>query len=635
MAAAAAVALWLLLAKRAWPPALLALLAAAGVALSRLPVESKAGSPSDPMTSERPIAERANGYVSSDTCRACHPGQYSTWHDSYHRRMTQVVTPQTMLADWHGATLEVRGKTFKLTQKGDEYWVDMVDPGWRDDARSAAGKPTASKKQVRRVKTRALVATGSHHQQVFWYSATEDRKLYLLPFTWLVVEKRWVPYEHTFLRPNLATEQTEIWNAECIKCHSTAGRPRRDPVTKKLDTRVAEFGIACESCHGPAEEHVRLNRNPARRYALRLSGDDDPSILNPAKLDAKKSAEICGQCHSVSGMKTRSGKRDWWKDGFPYRPGAELRKHREIVQRPKDPNHPDLLDPTRRFGFDQIMWNDGAIRVSGREYTGLIESPCFAGGEFSCLSCHSMHQSEPNDQLRRDVSEDQACLQCHDSIGKDLGAHTHHGESSAGSRCNNCHMPHTRSGLFKAIRAHKIGSPSVRESTENRRPNACNLCHLDKTLAWTGEHLSKWYGQKTPALDPEWSTHAAGVLWLLRGDAGQRALVAWHMGWAPAQDASGREWMAPLLGTTLNDPYAAVRFIGARTLRGLLDADMFEYDYMAPAAERERELRWIAAIKAPTVGDNPEILFKGGAFDMEAADVIFSKRDNRIVDLAE
>jgi hypothetical protein len=28
------------------------------------------------------------GYVSSDTCRACHPSQYASWHRSYHRTMT-------------------------------------------------------------------------------------------------------------------------------------------------------------------------------------------------------------------------------------------------------------------------------------------------------------------------------------------------------------------------------------------------------------------------------------------------------------------------------------------------------------------------------------------------------------------
>ena len=34
---------------------------------------------------------------------------------------------------------------------------------------------------------------------------------------------------------------------------------------------------------------------------------------------------------------------------------------------------------------------------------------------------------------------------------------------------------------------------------------------------------------------------AAGAQWLLKGDAAQRALIVWSMGWAPAQQASGHE----------------------------------------------------------------------------------------------
>ena len=36
----------------------------------------------------RPIAVSAAQYVSSDTCRSCHPQEYDSWHGSYHRTMT-------------------------------------------------------------------------------------------------------------------------------------------------------------------------------------------------------------------------------------------------------------------------------------------------------------------------------------------------------------------------------------------------------------------------------------------------------------------------------------------------------------------------------------------------------------------
>src|SRR5438045_2970710 len=37
-----------------------------------------------------PRADRAEEFVSSDTCQSCHPSQYGSWHQSFHRTMTQV-----------------------------------------------------------------------------------------------------------------------------------------------------------------------------------------------------------------------------------------------------------------------------------------------------------------------------------------------------------------------------------------------------------------------------------------------------------------------------------------------------------------------------------------------------------------
>src|SRR5687767_4747285 len=32
-----------------------------------------------------PQQGRPGGFVSSDTCQSCHPDQYASWHQSYHR----------------------------------------------------------------------------------------------------------------------------------------------------------------------------------------------------------------------------------------------------------------------------------------------------------------------------------------------------------------------------------------------------------------------------------------------------------------------------------------------------------------------------------------------------------------------
>ena len=84
------------------------------------------------------------------------------------------------------------------------------------------------------------------------------------------------------------------------------------------------------------------------------------------------------------------------------------------------------------------------IRVTGREMNGTQESPCFKGGNFSCLSCHEMHPAQTtrasltkwarHAQLKPHMDSDQACLQCHQNFAANLPTHTHHAAGSPGSR---------------------------------------------------------------------------------------------------------------------------------------------------------------------------------------------------------
>jgi hypothetical protein len=217
-----------------------------------------------------------------------------------------------------------------------------------------------------------------------------------------------------------------------------------------------------------------------------------------------------------------------------------------------------LLKDDPRFVSD-IFWSDGMVRATGREYNGLIDSPCYKNApddehRMSCASCHAMHQTADDrrpvvewadDQLAPQAIANGACLQCHDKFGGDkLAAHTKHRADSSGSSCYNCHMPYTTYGLLKTIRSHQVSSPSARATLETGRPAACNLCHLDKTLDWTAARLSDWYGQPRPAdgaMGDDNRSVAASIVSLLTGDAGQRAIAAQAMGWAPAQQVSGNE----------------------------------------------------------------------------------------------
>jgi len=242
----------------------------------------------------------------------------------------------------------------------------------------------------------------------------------------------------------------------------------------------------------------------------------------------------------------------------------------------------------------------------------------------SCLSCHEMHQAADDLRPREEWGDDQlhpgmrgntACTQCHDEYEDEsfLAAHTHHAPSSTGSNCYNCHMPYTTYGLLKGIRSHEVSSPDVRASVETGRPNACNQCHLDKTMGWAAQRLKEWYGITPPGLTAEQREIAASILWALKGDAGQRALMAWSFGWEPARTVSGTDWFAPFLATLAGDPYHAVRYIAYRSLKDLPSASGLRYDYMMERPERDRAVmqviqRWIPQQASKGFRHAPELL---------------------------
>ena len=589
-----------------------------------------------------PRKESHSGYVSSDQCAACHPGPHQSWHDSFHRRMTQEATPEAVLGDFNHREFTVDGHLVRLERRGDEFWAEMVDPDWtHDQARARAGWrgfKVEDPAKAPRVWKRVGLATGSHNFQAYWVPSRNGNLQFSLPLAWLVEEKRWIPRKDTFIRDPKAPSPNQIWNLNCIQCHVTGGVPGRDPRSGLLESRVGDLGISCEACHGPGEAHVRANRSPLRRY-LRHFGDPapDPTIVNPKRLSPKASTQVCGQCH---GMKFVHGFEGYLETGFSFRPGGEMEPATPLLRHPRFGDPQGI--PTEILGNQEflgnIFWPDGMIRVTGREYSGLRESACHLKGGMTCLSCHSMHDAPPDDQLRRDRAGDQACLQCHQSLGANLTAHTHHAADSSGSRCYNCHMPHATYGLLKAVRNHYIDSPSARSTLETGRPNACNLCHLDRTLEWTAGRLAEWTGKPAPTLPPEHRSVSLAALLLTRGDVAQRALIAANAGNPDAQAVSGTGALVPHLLELLDDPYPAVREIAARSLRSLPAFREVPSLSLGDDTQRRRFRSEVEALWKPEPAGaraGAQLLRADGRIDRERQGVFLRQRDHRILDLIE
>lgn len=304
-----------------WIGCVLLVLLLGGLGAATLPIGR---GQSNPPVQQGPIHVLRDEYVSSQACRFCHPDNYSTWHASYHRTMTQPATPEAVLASPVNVQLELGGEKYGFERRGDRFWVDL---------------PTTESKgagQLTRLKRPVVLTTGSHHLQMYWFSSNSTRKVELFPFSYLIGEKRWVPEKSTFLIPPSVRSSTHPgrWNQACIQCPTTQGRPR---VLNQdyMDTQVAEFGIACEACHGPGRQHVHRMTDERERSKFR-EGLIDAGIVHPEKLPPPLASQVCGQCHGTLTFASDNAAFDWLVHGFAYRPGQELTDSRFLIRYHED-----------------------------------------------------------------------------------------------------------------------------------------------------------------------------------------------------------------------------------------------------------------------------------------------------------
>ena len=572
-----------------------------------------------------PAQVPARGYLSSQACQSCHEKSHESWHRSFHRTMTQVASAESIQAPFDGRQLTRRGVTCTVERRGDAFWVTAPDPDIEYQRFQEGGSASAPPPQM--VERQVMLATGSHHMQIYWLPSRNSNELRVFPWVFFIDEQRWIPYEDSFVAPPAVRPMRANWNANCIACHSLEGKPNYDFDTKRFQTEVVEFGISCEACHGPGEAHIRWQDD--KRIAAEKGVDP---IIHPGHVPTKVASQVCGQCHSDF-----IRDRDYYTAGPRYRAGGNLNAAQKTIdfEARQDARHP----------FHDSHWEDGTGRVGGREYSGLVASACFRKGELTCITCHSMHTADPNQQLTKLAQGNEVCLQCHQTFSQDIAAHTHHAAGSSGSECYNCHMPRTSFALFRAMRSHRVDNPSAATSHATGRPNACNLCHLDKSLAWTAARLHEWYGTQLP----EWKSStaadasadvAASIEWLLQGDAAQRIVTAWHYGWQPAQAASGSSWESPLLAQLLSDPYSAVRLVAGRSLKSLPNMADLKYDFLAPETERENAKRQAIELWSnphPDLAPNPAAVLQqaSGQLDEPAIRRMLQLQNRRPVTITE
>ena len=165
-------------------------------------------------------------------------------------------------------------------------------------------------------------------------------------------------------------------------------------------------------------------------------------------------------------------------------------------------------------------------------------------------------------------------------------------------------MPPTTYGLLAVHPSHRITNPDPARAARAEMPDACTLCHTDRTVAWAAHEARRQYGPNAAAPpDDRAAEIAESIRTLLGGDVLQRtvAVNALVRDVSYTSDPVARLWAVPFLLLTMEDRYPAVRHFAYRGLASLYrraqaagdlrwSPPLPDFDYLAETPVRDAAL---------------------------------------------
>ena len=378
-----------------------------------------------PIAEQQAKAVNAAHYVGSQACQSCHKDEYARWSKT---RMAHVVTDPAQ-------------------------HPEVVIPDF--------SKPDPLVKFT--VKDVALVY-GTKWKQRYFHKVGDDYFPY--PVQWDIANKKWLAYHvpdkggdwWAPLYPDPAGDNSgRPTGPLCDGCHS---------VNYNIDTKtMTEWNVGCEKCHGAGSAHVA---NPARN-----------NILNPARQNYVDANDTCIQCHSQGQPLSNpiKGKTYDWPVG--YHAGLKLADFWK-------------LEDHKLGELSFTHFPDGTAHKNRMQGNDFVQSLMYTRG-VTCFSCHDPHGTDNVGMVRKPAY---LCQSCHvpgganDPQEASIEARTHHAAGSAGSQCIACHMPLVEQTVANInVASHTFHFITPGQTDSQKIPNACNLCHKDKTTAWATARL--------------------------------------------------------------------------------------------------------------------------------------------------
>ncbi len=398
-------------------------------------------------------------FVGREKCKSCHKKEYDKWLGSDHDNAMDIANDTTVLGDFNNTIFKHNGITSRFFRKNNKFYIHTLGPDWKMDDFEI--KYTFGIKPLQQ-----------------YLIPFEGGRLQCLTIAWDVNKKKWYSlYPEENITPDdwlYWTNSAMTWNLMCAHCHSTNLKKEFDVETRTYNTTWFEIDVSCEACHGPGSLHTdwadlpEMARPETENYGL---------VVNTNDIDSPGLVEICARCHSRR---------------------SQIQDYNHFENDMMDNLIPELLN-------EGLYYPDGQILEEVYVYGSFVQSKMFKNN-VKCNDCHDVHN------LNIVKQGNALCLQCHRAATYNTKNHHFHkqkgdkgdpvrnsagkvvSEVGEGAQCVKCHMPGRCYMGIDYRPDHSIRTPRPDLSLELKTPNPCNNCHMDKSIKWSIDMMTKWYG---------------------------------------------------------------------------------------------------------------------------------------------
>ncbi len=395
---------------------------------------------------------RDEDFKGSASCIECHERFYNLWAPSHHGLAMQPITAnfietQVVLGQ-DGIVME--GAFYQAVKKDTSLFIREQSAGLTKDY---------------------LVLWALGGKNVYYFLAEwEGGRLQTLPLAYDVNTKKWYNNPESAVRhfPNMNQggmqdsalswrDRQYTFNTSCYGCHVSQLKNNFDLATNSYQTNWKEAGINCETCHGPCAEHIKVCREAGEGNVPK-----DLKIIITKTFTPEQHNSSCASCHARMRPITAS-----------YNPGDRYFDNFDLITLENQDFYPDGRD----LGENYTM-------------TSWHMNSCMQNSKLHCVTCHT--SSGRYRFKHEDLTEaNKACTSCHEENGKSYEQHTHHPISDNSPKCVECHMPTTRFGNMMRS-DHSFRPPMPAATIKFKSPNACNICHDDKSAEWANQLVNQW-----------------------------------------------------------------------------------------------------------------------------------------------